>query len=246
MNKIPALTISLLITIIVAGNWLFFTNIFVEREQVVIVEVKDGDTVVLQDGRTVRLLNINTIERGHPGSDEATSYLQEYINKTLGFESEGLGRYGRVLGRFYLEEKYINLEIVRQGLAHSYLVDSEETGLFREAENSARSQEIGIWELSLNQGCLSAEINKKDEFVSFINGCGESLAGWELKDETAQSLKFPDLNYPEQFIIYSSSGENVPGKIYWGRGKAWNDDKDAIFIRDEAGKLVYFDRYGYE
>ena len=43
-----------------------------------ISRVIDGDTVELEDGRTIRLLNINTPEKGRPFSDEATDFLKEY------------------------------------------------------------------------------------------------------------------------------------------------------------------------
>jgi preprotein translocase subunit SecE len=42
----------------------------------------DGDTFDLTDGRRVRMLNVNTPEKGEFGSDQGIAYMQNFETKT--------------------------------------------------------------------------------------------------------------------------------------------------------------------
>ena len=50
-----------------------------EFETAIVSQVVDGDTVVLEDGRTVRYLGIDTPEAGEPYSVEATEKNREFV-----------------------------------------------------------------------------------------------------------------------------------------------------------------------
>jgi endonuclease YncB( thermonuclease family) len=245
MEKKYAFLLAGLITLIIAGNYLFFNaaEIFPEREKAVVSRVLDGDTLELEDGRTIRLLNINAPEKGRAGSEEATNFLKQFENETIELDKEGIGIYGRILGRIY-SGSYINLKMVRLGLAHASHLEDEEVREFKEVEKEARESEIGLWEKSDQYGCLTAEINKKEEYVAIESQCESNFEGWTLKDESTRNYKFEKIE-EKDFIIYSDSGTDKEGEYYWGRGKAWNDDSDSIFIRDENGFLVYYGSYGY-
>lgn len=248
MEKKYAFILAILITLLIGGNWLFFNadKIFSEREVVVISRVIDGDTVELEDGRTIRLENINAEEKGRPFSQEAFEFLNKFENKTVEMDSDGVGKYGRVIGRIYSTSgEYLNLKIVELGFAHSYIVADEELKEFKEAEKKAQENQAGIWKNSENYGCLNAVINKKDEYVFFENNCG-NLNEWTIKDESTKNYKFGEIDY-EEFILYSGGGVNEGSEIYWDRsgGNVWNNDKDSIFVRDSDGLLVFYDSYGY-
>ena len=243
MEKKYALFIAFFITLVIAGNWLFFYDFSeFEREKVLISKVLDGDTVELEDGRRIRLLNINAEEKARAFGDEALNYLKEFENKEVELEKEGVDLYGRILGRIYFENDYLNLKLVEIGLAHKYLVDENELKEFERFEDKAREQEIGIWKKSEHYGCLSASINKKEEYVIIEDSCGLNFNVWTLKDESTKQYKFKDISF-DSIKIYSEKGDDSQNELYWGRGKAWNDDKDAIFIRDSEGFLVYYDSY---
>jgi len=87
----------------------------------------NGDTVVLEDGRKIRLLGINTPEVQHKdkmadaGGEDAKTWL---INKLqharirLEFDLEKTDKYGRTLAHLFSEKKeHINLSLVKAGLA---------------------------------------------------------------------------------------------------------------------------------
>ncbi|MGZ4981330.1 MAG: thermonuclease family protein [Methylobacter sp.] len=76
--------------------------------------VYDGDTVVLEDGRKIRLLGINTPEVQHrgkladAGGDEAKQWLTDKLKNTkvrLEAGVEKTDKYGRTLAHLFTEKK---------------------------------------------------------------------------------------------------------------------------------------------
>ena len=242
MDKKHALLLAFLITTLIAGNYFFFVEAGVSRESVEITRVLDGDTVELDDGRKVRLANINTPEKGLAYSELARNYLEEFVGKNLEMENLGGDKYGRTLGRLYFDDKYINLEIVRQGFAHTYLVFEDEEREFARAEEYAHDRELGIWESPEYADCISATINKYDEYVVVYDSCDLDLKEWTIKDESTKTYRI-DEDAGSELTIYSGEGEDSTNVRYWGKKKIWNDDKDRIFIRDSSGLLVFYDSY---
>ncbi|MEX1201146.1 MAG: thermonuclease family protein [Methylophaga sp.] len=89
--------------------------------------VYDGDTLVLENGERVRLLNINAPEissrhrDGEQGGEAAKIWLKQQIGNQpiyLRFDKEKRDRYDRLLAHIFLEnERHLNAEILSQGLA---------------------------------------------------------------------------------------------------------------------------------
>ena len=241
MDRKYALIISFLITSLIAGNFMFFADKGIVREKVEISRVLDGDTVELSDGRHIRLLNINTPEKGLPYSDLAKEFLSNFT--FVGLETGGLDKYQRTLGKLYFNDKYLNLEIVKNGMAHTYLVLDDESSIFDKAEKYAMKNGKNMWERSSFAECLNVEINKYEEYVDITDSCGTDFTGWNLKDESTKMYKFKK-DMGESFRLYSGKGSDTESNIYWGKEKIWNDDHDEIFIRDSDGLLVYYYSYG--
>lgn len=244
MEKKPAFLLALLITIVFLGDFIFFHVVPTERENVMITHVLDGDTVRLEDGRTIRLLNINTPEKGTSGAQKATEFLSELINKTSELESMGTEKYGRTLGRIYYNDEYINWQIIRNGLGNIFLTDARETDSFKQAQQQAISEGLGIWAHSQYYGCVTMAINIKDEYVDFNVVCNVSLKGWTLSDESTKKYVFAELPGKE-IRLYSGYGQDSAEAKYWNKGDVWNNDKDSAILRDSKGLLVAFYSYGY-
>jgi micrococcal nuclease len=92
----------------------------------VCTRVIDGDTadLVIDVGfkmtttQRVRLLGINTPERGQEGYQEAKDYLTSRIlEKTLVISTRKSDVFGRYLGTIYVEDENVNEELLREGLA---------------------------------------------------------------------------------------------------------------------------------
>lgn len=244
MKTGKAIILSITVCFLFSLIYLPIQNESDERESVILTRVIDGDTVELEDGRRIRLLNINTPESGETGSELAKNFLKNFEGQIIELDNAGTEKYGRTLGRLYFEDAYLNLEIVRLGYAHYFLVDSSELKKFKETQKRAYEEGIGIWEHSRYFGCAKVEIDKKKELVTIDKICNVSWLGWTIKDETTRRFVFKQ-NFNQRFILYSGKGNNKGNLGYWNRGNVWNDDKDSVFIRDNKGLLVYYDSYGY-
>lgn len=121
-------------------------------------KVFDGDTVLLEDGRRVRLLGINTPEVRHKnedaqaGGDEAKQWLVNKLQNSkvrLETDVEKTDKYERTLAHLFTEnDEHLNLQLVAAGLAavNIYppnLLHAEELIKVQDQAEQARS---GIWQ----------------------------------------------------------------------------------------------------
>lgn len=124
--------------------------------------VIDGDTIVV-DGRTVRLLGINTPERARdsrpaePGAADATQTLKELFQSTgkkhpqvrLEYDGNKMDRYDRLLAHVYLPDgTWLNKKLLEEGVAHVYSFPDNRSHLNKllAAEAQARDSEKGMWQ----------------------------------------------------------------------------------------------------
>lgn len=94
-----------------------------------VTRVIDGDTIELENGHGVRLIGIDTPERGCPGYQEAKKNMQDLVlAKRIVLVSDGkqnTDRYGRLLRYVDLGDKDIGLEQIEDGYADARY-DSED------------------------------------------------------------------------------------------------------------------------
>ena len=112
--------------------------------------IVDGDTLVLENGEKVRLIGIDTPEKGEEYFSEAGELLGNLtLNKTLYLERDRSerGKYGRLLYYLYTEDLFVNAEMVASGYAKSYPYepDTYHSFLFDCLEEQAKAQELVIW-----------------------------------------------------------------------------------------------------
>ena len=121
-------------------------------------KVFDGDTVLLADGRKIRLLGINTPEIAHgdqaaeAGGEQAKLWLQQRIeHKFISLEGdiEAEDNYGRTLAYVFAEDReHINLQLVKNGLATVSIFppNLKYTEALLAAQQSAEQARLGIWD----------------------------------------------------------------------------------------------------
>ena len=99
MNKKISILLALIITLLIYLSYLHLNNTSLPREKAIVGRVIDGDTLVLNDGRTIRLLNINSPEKSTPLSQESTSLVKLLENETIEMEinDEPVGDTGRMI-----------------------------------------------------------------------------------------------------------------------------------------------------
>ncbi|MGY2234825.1 thermonuclease family protein [Pseudomonas gingeri] len=128
--------------------------------RVEVQRVIDGDTVRLKDGRSVRLIGINTPELGRKGraaepfAEAARQRLQGLVKESGGQVGwvagrERRDRYGRILAHLYGRDG-MNLEarLLAEGLAYQVAVapDSDLFECQQLAERQARQLGLGLWQ----------------------------------------------------------------------------------------------------
>jgi micrococcal nuclease len=134
-----------------------------------VTKIYDGDTImaeghdiviyVLLAGIDAPEIATRNHEKGQPYAQEARGYLEDTIlNKTVDIKGYGLGPYpsNHLIGEIFFEDKNINIELIRGGLAEVWR-DKPPTGLdidpYLEAEQEAKEAGRGIW--SLGKGYVS-------------------------------------------------------------------------------------------
>lgn len=126
------------------------------ESQLYVSRVIDGDTIELSNGEKIRYIGINTPETKHPTKGvecfgkKASEYNKNLVEgKEVLFQKDvsDTDRYGRLLRYVYVDDVFVNYELVKNGYAYasSYPPDVSYQELFLEAEKEARENNRGLW-----------------------------------------------------------------------------------------------------
>lgn len=123
---------------------------FRKTESVLVTQIIDGDTIAIEGGQRIRLLGIDTPEKGDFYYKEAKQYLENRIlMKEVEIEKdiEDKDMYDRLLRYIWINDSLVNLEIAEQGYGLAYFYDEQEKykDLIAEAEQNAIKKKIGLW-----------------------------------------------------------------------------------------------------
>lgn len=121
-----------------------------------VVRVVDGDTIEIEGGEKVRYIGIDTPETVDPRKPvqcfgvEASKKNKEMVEgKMVRLEKDITDRdkYNRLLRYVWVDDTFINLELVKQGFAYSYSYppDIKYQGQFLKAQQEAREAKRGLW-----------------------------------------------------------------------------------------------------
>jgi len=230
--------LKILIFLLIFSNFVLLgyvssTGKVILNENAVLIRVIDGDTIETNLGK-VRLLGINTPEKKEPYYQEANDFLMQYEGKEIELERtiENKDKYGRLLRYVFYDGKFINEEILKQGLANFYSYNEDKyTSKLKKAEEIARNEGKGLWKKSQSYGCveiikfqyIEKERCKNQERIILKNNC----------DKLSLIMK-DDANHIYDIEINDIYEENF--------SCVWNDEGDTLTLRDESG-LVLFYRY---
>ena len=226
-----------------------------------VTEVVDGDTFYLGNGDKIRMLGINTPESGRPYAQEATDFLTNMIlgkEVTLVNDSKNgdSDSYGRLLAHVYVDDTFVNYEIIKAGYAfwYPYTSGTDFDTEYEEAQAYASNNKAGLWTgSSYNLTIDYIEYNPEGdeaqgEYVVLTNheSYNVSMVGWFLQDEAAQTAY--EFNFTisnnSSIRIYTGDGTDNSTTLYWGWHQGiWNNSGDFAIIQDENGYMV--DSYRY-
>ncbi|MEN8252091.1 MAG: thermonuclease family protein [Patescibacteria group bacterium] len=117
----------------------------------VVSRVIDGDTFEIESGQRVRMIGIDTPERGKYFFTEATDRLKELIEGkevTLSKDVSEVDRYGRLLRHVYVKDNWINKQMIDEGYAKlaTFPPDVLHVDVFEKSQKNAREQKKGLWD----------------------------------------------------------------------------------------------------
>jgi endonuclease YncB( thermonuclease family) len=119
--------------------------------------VNDGDTIILDNGKRVRYIGINTPEIDHEGQKaqpygyQAKSYNQTLVGShkvRLEYDTDRRDRYGRDLAYVFLKDRrFINARLLQAGLAfYLYRKPNLKYGkILLKAQQDAMASGKGLW-----------------------------------------------------------------------------------------------------
>jgi micrococcal nuclease len=144
--------------------------------------VIDGDTVVLADGRHVRLIGVNAPERAHDGrpaeplADEAAAMLKGLVEGRsvgLAYEAQRLDRHGRTLAHLRTPDGGdVQRRLLEAGLAVAVAVSPNLAHLdeYLRAERHARGQGAGLWSDRYYAPRRADNLGPRDTGFRFLRG----------------------------------------------------------------------------
>lgn len=137
-----------------------------------VVRIVDGDLLRVANSlinvKTVRLDRVDAPEKGQPYNRQAKNLLEKLVGTEVRVEYRSEDRYERVVGMVYSENRWLNFEIVAEGLAwHAQGKETEPhdpnatplnspstteasesaivDGLLEQAQKHAQSEKLNIW-----------------------------------------------------------------------------------------------------
>jgi len=167
---IPARKNSLIIFSMAAIIYLSATHLFASKPirtvDGIVTQVTDGDTVKLETEEgtklKIRLYGIDAPETeklnhrtgmvskpGQPYGEEAYKALKtKMLDSKVRVDIMAVDRYKRMVGIVYLNNRNINLEMVKEGWAWAYreYLGRPYASEYIDAENEARAKKLSLWQ----------------------------------------------------------------------------------------------------
>jgi len=124
-----------------------------------VAHVYDGDTIILENGKRIRLLGVNTPEiesrlrSEEPGGAAAKQWLQKKLQDKpvyLEFDQVKRDKYSRLLAHVFLSNgEHVNLSLLQNGLAAVSIIppNGRYSDKLIQAQQQAEQSGLGIWSM---------------------------------------------------------------------------------------------------
>lgn len=203
--------------------------------------VQDGDTLLLADGRRLRLIGVNTPELGRdgrkpePGALAARDRLRQLLFTSqqqvqLRFDRERQDRYGRLLAHVFLGDgRNLTQTLLAEGAGAQLVVppNTWQAACYQTAADAARSDRRGVWALPSHQAQPVENLTLRSEGFHVIHGrvihVGQSASAvWiNLAGNFALRIEREDLAQFQGFDLEALAGSDLEaqGWIYAKSGQ---------------------------
>ncbi len=112
-----------------------------------VIAVLDGDTLVLENKVRLRLRNIDAPELKYCGGMEAKKELERLLGKEkkITISERILDQRGRPMAYASRGKVFLNLEMLKQGLARYHHDSSAKQQILKQAADNAKAKKIGLY-----------------------------------------------------------------------------------------------------
>jgi len=227
----------------------------------------DGDTILLEDGRRVRYLGINTPEFGEPYSRRAKDLNTALVRGRevrLEFDQESVDSYGRVLAYVHVGPDMINARLVQEGLAHAFFIGPgrRHNDLFLRLQEEAKVRRLGIWssrgrfkDLKITSVHLPdpAGIDPEQAYIRIacLNSTRMSLAGYILENDAGRQFRFPGVTLDPGYtalVVHAAGVDGIDSRgqlvLHWPGGDSPRTAAGGTsYLRSPDGQLIDTFRY---
>ena len=208
----------------VLGVLLFAPAIFGDdgRDVASVIRVIDGDTVDVDldgDETRIRLLNVDTPETKHPDEPvqclglEASQFLEDLLpvgtEVELDYDVEKEDSYGRTLAGLFHEDVLINAQIAAEGLgvAVVYEPNSKFYDEVKNAEQNAREEQVGLFDLQIECALPQQLAAVQDEIDQLDDALPDEIAGVEQELDDLEPIQVRVTGYHD---LVTSLGRESP------------------------------------
>ena len=177
------------------------------QETVNVAHIYDGDTIKLVDGRKLRLIGINTPERGRDGDEDQPFYLSAknqlqktiknnhyQLNIILGKEKHD--RYQRLLAHIFTADgENISATLLKKGLGFSITIppNLKFQTCYKNAESEAQKNRRGLWGHPFSRAIKASSISNTSQGFQRVTGIvqriGESRSSFWLNLDKKFALR---------------------------------------------------------
>lgn len=211
------------------------------HESATVRSVIDGDTVILNDGRHVRILGIDTPEVDHktpshsePFALQAKTYLQKLLPPQtqiqLAFDTVRFDPHQRTLAHIMLSDgRNAAAQLLQQGLATQLLIppNTMSWSCYQRIETQARKQHLGIWSAKPRQTLRAKDLSSDENQYRIVQGIVTDVSMsrrylWLVLDHVLWvGIARDDLSYfPATFTKQLlNTTQEVRGWVYQSHGK---------------------------
>ncbi len=161
-NKSAPFLVSVIFIILSILNFFLVGNINKNTGGNLVINVIDGDTIVVNKGLLIRLHGIDAPELKFCGGQEAKRRLEELVlDKNVSLQELGMGEYNRVLGLVYVGGQFVNEILLKEGHAELFGAQTSAKEKLQQANQFARKNKIGIYDECISDQPSEEECNIK-------------------------------------------------------------------------------------
>ncbi len=219
-------------------------------QSVTVTKVIDGDTVILADGRHVRLIGINTPETGKKGRPEqplarqAKKQLQTLLRTgrvTLTLGKQPRDHYGRTLAYLDIDGRDVQATLLGAGMGWLVVIPPNISRLKTQQaqQKRAKKQHRGVWAEPAYQAKKALKLTAKDTGFQLVRGRIQSLGrsrknvylNFGLNFAARISKKNWQNYFPESEEVFLNKVVIISGWISQHRGgKSSGKTKEKLFM----------------